>query len=245
MKNSAQKNQPQQNRHIRQPDTTEYESPGTCNNKKFHPPPKKKGSSPSHGQLVSQKFDMRCGRYSTETLSAYIDNALPRKILREIDAHLGTCEVCRHTVHAFDSVDNRVAASISFSLSPSDALTQKEQIMAKIEHEKESARQKAQKKKPWRRDALPFTMKFSNLMEMLQFKPWKIYLQLASLAAIILISGTLLKTMAPLPWDAKPAVVQYRQEPSAIVTSVDGDVASMMILETEQTQHTIIWYQEV
>ena len=195
-------------------------------------------------QSNDHKNNMSCDQYTTKTLSSYIDNALPRKILREIDAHLETCEACHHTVHLFDSIGDRVAANISFSLSPGDALSQKEQIMAKIRHEKESAREKDQKKKIWSLHAFPFAVEFSNLTRMPQFRPWKIYLQLASLAAIILISGTLLKTMAPFPWDTPSAVVQYPHEPSAIVTSVDGDVASMMILETEQTQHTIIWYQE-
>jgi hypothetical protein len=32
--------------------------------------------------------------------------------------------------------------------------------------------------------------------------------------------------------------------PSAIVNSVDGDVSSIMIFETEKTQQTIIWFSE-
>jgi len=61
----------------------------------------------------------------------------------------------------------------------------------------------------------------------------KIYLQMASFAAILVMSMAFLQ-------DQK--VVFH--SPSAIVNSIDGDMASVMILETREQHHTIIWYKE-
>lgn len=61
----------------------------------------------------------------------------------------------------------------------------------------------------------------------------KLVLQLASIAVIV--SGTVL-------WYQSPSDVS--KGPSAIVTSVDADMGSVMILETETNHHTIIWYRE-
>jgi len=60
-----------------------------------------------------------------------------------------------------------------------------------------------------------------------------IYLQLASIIVILMISlfsfqGALFSPTGP----------------SAIVTSVDTDVASVMIIETQKEKHTIIWFSE-
>ncbi|CCK79231.1 zf-HC2 domain-containing protein [Desulfobacula toluolica] len=60
-----------------------------------------------------------------------------------------------------------------------------------------------------------------------------IYLKLASIAAILTISlfwfhGSLFGPTGP----------------SAIVTSVDTNVASVMIIETQTKKHTIIWFSE-
>jgi hypothetical protein len=58
-------------------------------------------------------------------------------------------------------------------------------------------------------------------------------LQLASIAVILLAT-----------------VIYYHGDtvvptgPSAIVNSVDGDIASVMIIETQVSKHTIIWYTE-
>ena len=58
-------------------------------------------------------------------------------------------------------------------------------------------------------------------------------LQLASIAAILLASVIYYPGDTVLPTG-----------PSAIVNSVDGEIASVMILETQATKHTIIWYTE-
>ncbi len=60
-----------------------------------------------------------------------------------------------------------------------------------------------------------------------------IYLKLASIAAILMISlfwfqGGMFRSTGP----------------SAIVTSVDTDFSSVMIIETQKKKHTIIWFSE-
>jgi len=65
-------------------------------------------------------------------------------------------------------------------------------------------------------------------------RPWtNIYLKLASITAILMISlfafqGELLRPKGP----------------SAIVTSVNTDFSSVMIIETQKDKHTIIWFSE-
>jgi hypothetical protein len=58
-------------------------------------------------------------------------------------------------------------------------------------------------------------------------------LQLASIAAILLATVIYYQGDTVVPTG-----------PSAIVNSVDGDIASVMILETQASKHTIIWYTE-
>lgn len=60
-----------------------------------------------------------------------------------------------------------------------------------------------------------------------------IYMKLASVAAILMISlyafqGNIFRSTGP----------------SAIVTSVDTNVSSVMIIETQKKHHTIIWFSE-
>lgn len=60
-----------------------------------------------------------------------------------------------------------------------------------------------------------------------------IYLKLASITAIFMISFFTLQGGMP----GTPG-------PSAIVKSIDTDFASVMIIETQKEQHTIIWFSE-
>lgn len=65
-------------------------------------------------------------------------------------------------------------------------------------------------------------------------KSWSnIYLKLASITAILVIS------LVALQGD-----VFRSKEPSAIVTSVNTDFSSVMIIETQKEKHTIIWFSE-
>ena len=59
------------------------------------------------------------------------------------------------------------------------------------------------------------------------------YLQIASIAAILMITLFAFQNKLFIPTG-----------PSAIVKYVDTDFASVMIIETQNKQHTIIWYSE-
>lgn len=64
------------------------------------------------------------------------------------------------------------------------------------------------------------------------FSP-KLYLKIASIAVIMVIGLVYIQT--------KPI---NGLGPSAIVNSVDGNVSSVMIIETQNKKHTIIWFSE-
>ncbi|MBI9089637.1 MAG: zf-HC2 domain-containing protein [Desulfobacterium sp.] len=74
----------------------------------------------------------------------------------------------------------------------------------------------------------PFWADLADLM-----KAKRNILQLASIAAILLATVIYYQGDTVLPTG-----------PSAIVNSVDGEIASVMILETQVSKHTIIWYTE-
>ncbi len=63
--------------------------------------------------------------------------------------------------------------------------------------------------------------------------PAKLYLQTAFIIVIMIVGGTF--------YMKYPAVAPT---PSAIVNYVEGDAASVMIFETENEKHTVIWYTE-
>lgn len=61
---------------------------------------------------------------------------------------------------------------------------------------------------------------------------WKMMLPVAAAAALVLFVFT--------HWFAPPAT----PGPSAVINSFTGKVSSVMILETPQRHHTVIWYRE-
>ena len=67
------------------------------------------------------------------------------------------------------------------------------------------------------------------------FSP-KFYLKVASVLAILVVSLVY--------FQADPINKINNIGSSAIVNSVDGDVSSVMIFETEKSKHTIIWFSE-
>ena len=67
------------------------------------------------------------------------------------------------------------------------------------------------------------------------FSP-KFYIKVASVLVIIVASLVY--------FQAQPINYIDTVGSSAIVTSIDGDVSSVMIFETEKSKHTIIWFSE-
>ncbi|MCP4119061.1 MAG: hypothetical protein GY737_27400 [Desulfobacteraceae bacterium] len=72
---------------------------------------------------------------------------------------------------------------------------------------------------------------WANLVHLMKVK--RNILQLASIAAILLASLVYYQGDTVVPTG-----------PSAIVNSVEGEIASVMIIETQASKHTIIWYTE-
>jgi len=150
-------------------------------------------------------------------LSQFVDNALSPETTRALESHLTTCPVCQHTVKRYQGITNKVIHSIQRQGSQANHTELEHSLLIKLRKERATE-----------------PSYFSFFQGMIDFiKGKKIYLQMASFAAILLMSMVLLQ-------DQK--VVFH--SPSAIVNSIDGDMASVMILETQEQHHTIIWYKE-
>lgn len=150
-------------------------------------------------------------------LSQFVDNALPSQITRTLEEHLTSCPACQQTVKKYQNITNQVVNGIQRHSNRMNDTEIEKNLLIKIR--KENA------KKKWN---------FSYLNGFIDFiKVKKIYLQMASFAAILLLSMAFLQ-------DQRPAF----HTPSAIVNSIDGEMASVMILETPDRRHTIIWYKE-
>jgi len=61
-----------------------------------------------------------------------------------------------------------------------------------------------------------------------------IYLKLAGIAAVVMIGF----------FSFDPTLIRNPSGPSAIVNSVDTEYTSVMIIETQEEKHTIIWFSE-
>lgn len=91
--------------------------------------------------------------------------------------------------------------------------------------------------------ALDFGHKLNNALSRSEERPLQnisgffgknIYLKLAGIAAVVMIGL--------FPFDGD--LLQNPQGPSAIVNSVDTEDAVVMIIETQNEKHTIIWFSE-
>ena len=159
----------------------------------------------------------KCNKYTAATLSQFVDNALPPETRTSLERHLPTCPACQRIVKSYQSIDHRIIQNIHRHSRRVNNTALEQELLVKIKKEKAT--------KP---------SDFSFFQGMIDFiKGKKIYLQMASFAAILVMSIAFLQ-------DQK--VVFH--SPSAIVNSIDGDMASVMILETREQRHTIIWYKE-
>ncbi|MBF0231942.1 MAG: zf-HC2 domain-containing protein [Desulfamplus sp.] len=85
----------------------------------------------------------------------------------------------------------------------------------------------------------------SDLLKIYPLQSKTSWLQMASLAGIIFLTVVYFQN-STFFYDSTPTVASLPQNsPSAIVTSVNGNVSSLMILESEDNKMTIIWYKEV
>ena len=192
-----------------------------------------------------------CREYSSETLSCFIDRELAEEEYSIVQKHLVTCRECRSIVNGYSSLAKHFSAGIASTLSEIDPAILKSRIMERIapgQLHSVAAKSKFAESQ-FTESKLPCFGQRENLIRKLRhgiqtfffiqsFNTRKFYLQLGSVAAIIILS------ISTIYLQKKPAL-SLSDGPSAIVTSVDGDVSSVMILETQDKKHTIIWYKEV
>jgi len=159
----------------------------------------------------------KCNTYTSETLSQFVDKALPPETQTSLEQHLTICPVCQQTVKRYQKIDKQVMLNIQRHSNRANTTSLAQELLVKIRKKKETKR--------------PVFSFFQNMIDVIKGK--KIYLQIASFAAILLMSILFLQ-------DQKVTF----HGPSAIVNSIDGDMASVMILETRKHRHTIIWFKE-
>ena len=151
-----------------------------------------------------------CNKYMSEDISRFVDNELPRDRYHELAQHLHHCPDCSRLVEHYKTISvmfNDHADHKGLKIDP-------DKLKPKFEYTKQYSGKRSQ----------------GNLFG---FFGKNIYLKLASIAAILMIS---LFTFQGDLFDPSG--------PSAIVTSVDTDFSSVMIIETQKEKHTIIWFSE-
>ena len=150
-------------------------------------------------------------------LSQFVDNALPPETRTSLEQHLSTCPACQRTIKSYQDIDTKIIQNIQRHSHRENNTSLEQELLVKLRKEKTT-------------EASDFSF-FQGMIDFIKGK--KIYLQMASFAAILVMSMAFLQNQK---------VVFH--SPSAIVNSIDGDMASVMILETREQHHTIIWYKE-
>ncbi len=155
-----------------------------------------------------------CGRYSEKQISRFIDEALSRKELEELREHLDSCSACRDLAEQFLEVTRTF-----------DVLT--EPLCTGIDPKR---LYRTMQQPPANQAGSRAGMSFRSL-----FRPFPLFRPLlAAASALLLLIGGIALMNDGISSD----------NPSAIVTSIDTEYTAVMILETPDTHHTIIWYSE-
>lgn len=159
----------------------------------------------------------KCNTYPPETISRFMDNALSGNATADLEKHLKTCPECRHLLQQYLRLEDGLSHIIR-QKAPSEDTADLEGILIRQIRDKN-------------RKNTSVKSSFRQFLDFIQGK--KFYLQMASFAAILLLSTMFLRDQE-----------KFISSPSAIVNSIDGNMASVMILETREERHTIIWYKE-
>jgi hypothetical protein len=164
-----------------------------------------------------------CSKYTEKFISQYIDNELDSARSMEFSSHLGNCPDCKEKVNDFKRL------SIVFNNHTETQVAQAQVAQAQV-----AQAQVAQA------SSLNMAKKFSNpgkhngpFARFFKSPTDHLYIKLASLSAIAAL--LILIVFQPPP----PQV-----SPSAIVKSLDTNASSVMIVETLNEKHTIIWFSE-
>lgn len=156
-----------------------------------------------------------CSRYSEKQISRFIDGALSRQEVEQIRQHLDACSACRDLAAQF-----RKAAEIFEELvEPPGKVIDPERLLQSMQHSAE--------KPAGPRAGRLFDRRFYR------FVPFRPLLASVTAAVLLVIGGIALMNNGI-----------SSDDPSAIVTSIDTEYTAVMIFETPDTHHTIIWYSE-
>jgi len=156
-----------------------------------------------------------CGRYSEKQISRFIDGDFSRQELEKIRHHLSSCSTCRDLAAQF-----RKAAKTFDELAEQPGLVIDSDRLYR-------ALQQSGKKSAGSRNGRFFISRFCRVP---LFRP----LLAGVSAAVLLVIGGIALMNHGISSDS----------PSAIVTSIDTEYTAVMIFETPDTHHTIIWYSE-
>ncbi|MCF8136024.1 MAG: zf-HC2 domain-containing protein [Desulfotignum sp.] len=156
-----------------------------------------------------------CGKYSEKQISRFIDQALPRQEIEQIRHHLDACSTCRNLAVQF----RKAAKTFDELVEPSGLVIDPDRLYQSMQHSAE--------KSGGSRGGIFFGPRFRR------FIPFRPMLAAASAAVLLVIGGITLMNNGISP-----------DSPSAIVTSIDTEYTAVMIFETPDTHHTIIWYSE-
>ena len=156
-----------------------------------------------------------CSRYSEKQISRFIDGALSRQEIEQIRQHLSSCPACRDLAAQF----RKAAKTFEELVEPPGKVIDPDRLYQSMLHSAE---------KPGGSRAGRF---FSH--RFYRFVPFRPLLAAVSAAVLLVIGGIVLMNNGISP-----------DSPSAIVTTIDTEYTAVMIFETPDTHHTIIWYSE-
>ena len=162
-----------------------------------------------------------CDRYTDEFISRVADNEIPEQEHKEFIRHAENCSACAETLADFRQMGQ---------LFSTHTASQVNRIRTELPPITLTAPQETQGFKGW----------IGSMTEGLKSVIGRgaMGLKLASLSAVALILAVSLYTWQE---DSGTGMVPG---PSAIVNSVDTYGSSVMIIETSESQHTIIWFSE-
>lgn len=150
----------------------------------------------------------KCKAYTSEDISRFVDNELPHNLYHTLAQHLNHCPDCSRITEEYktlSAVFRDHAHQEILKINPG-------KLKQKLAHTLQNSEKK-------------------SLGNIFGFFGRNMYLKLASIAAILMISLYTFQGDHPTG-------------PSAIVKSVDTNFASVMIIETQKEKHTIIWFSE-
>ena len=151
-----------------------------------------------------------------ETISRYCDGELPVGQIDRFRAHLETCRSCRQVMDDYKSVSRMASQEIIHRFPPETATNLEYRIMNRLKSGN-----------PEKEHSL-----YKRIGSRI-FQIGKVLVPTTAMAAGALFFFT---------WTHNTPVVEAA--PSAIISSISGDVKSIMIMETPGTRQTILWIQE-